>query len=301
MAPFASADKFIGPRWPTGQGEFMRVEIIQGWGDNYTYIVISGRNAFVVDPPDAGPVKAKLNDLNVGLKQILVTHHHADHTGGCRELKEITGCEVIGPPGGMGLIDHAVKGRACSPSAPDYGRLGEPSLPLEDNFELNLNGLKVYVLSVPGHTSSDVAYWLPDKKAVFTGDTLFAGGCGRVFGGDYEMMWRSLTRLRSLPDETQVYCGHEYTMGNLQFALQLEPGNKDIAERLKTEQAKLNRGEPSVPSTIGLEKATNPFFRADTEEVRSAVHSLEAQPDVRNGGESAWETFRLVRQMKDSF
>lgn len=215
--------------------------------DNYVYLVRHGDETVVVDPAVAEPVLAEAERRDWAITAIWNTHWHGDHTGGNLAIKEATGCAVIGPaaerekiPG----IDRAVK-------EGDHVRLG---------------GLQVDVLDVPGHTAGHVAYYLPAVQALFVGDTLFAMGCGRLFEGTAEQMWDNMVKLAALPDATRVYCAHEYTRSNGLYARVAEPDNEAIKARMADVEAARAKGEPTIPTTIALERATNPFMRAGSAE-----------------------------------
>ncbi len=265
----------------------MRIETLR-FGDNLIHLLLAGARAAVVDPGAAAPVLDALRSLDAVLELILITHHHGDHTGGCRELIRAYGpfvraaqldqagaahvcrsggCRIVGPAGGPALLDETVGDAAVI-------TFGESA---------------IEVLTVPGHTAYDVAYYLPELPAVFTGDTLFACGCGRRFGGDAAVMWASLCRLRALPLATQVYGGHDYLHENLQFAVALEPDNAAVRQRLRDfEQG--GRDAARDVSTIADECATNPFLRCDTPEVARAVDMPGAPPAA---------VFAEVRRRKD--
>ena len=215
--------------------------------DNYVYLVRHGDETVVVDPAVAEPVLAEAQRREWSITAIWNTHWHGDHTGGNLAIKAATGCAVIGPaaerekiPG----IDRAVK-------EGDHVRLG---------------GLQVDVLDVPGHTAGHVAYYLPAVQALFVGDTLFAMGCGRLFEGTAEQMWGNMVKLAALPGATRVYCAHEYTRSNGLYALVAEPDNAAIKARMADVEAACAKGEPTIPTTIALEWATNPFMRAGSAE-----------------------------------
>ena len=258
----------------------MRVVPVPVLMDNYAYLVIDegSREAAVVDPSEAGPVLDAAKRENVRLRSIWNTHHHWDHVGGNRDL-------LVALPG------LTVRGYA-----EDHARIPGITDPVEDGGEFRFGGLHVRVIFIPAHTSGHVAYHLPEERAVFTGDTLFAGGCGRLFEGDAAMMVRSLGRLTALPPETRVYCGHEYTVKNLEFALTLEPGNEILRRKYERVKRMREAGEPTVPSTIGEELETNPFLRSASEELRrSVLGKFPGTPD------EPVAVFARTRELKDSF
>jgi len=237
-------------------------------GDNYIYLLIQGGDVVVIDPSEARPVLEVLRGRN--LRCIFNTHEHGDHTGGNEELKEKTGCLIAGPPGKIPARDLTARE--------------------DDPIDQCIPGLKV--LAVPGHTPASVAYYVPFAGIVFTGDTLFAGGCGRLMGGSAATMYASLMRLASLPPQTLVYCGHEYTLENLRFAATVEPGNDALQRRLREVASLYEAGKTTMPSTIGLEGETNPFLR---------VHSAEIRDRLDMAGASPVDVFAELRRRKDVF
>jgi hydroxyacylglutathione hydrolase len=249
--------------------------------DNYAYLIIdpASREAAVVDCAEAAPVLAEVDRRGVHLVAVLVTHHHFDHVGGNLDL-------VAARPG---LRVHG--------SADDAPRIPGITHRLRDGDPVEVGSLRGQAIMIPAHTSGHVAYHFPRTAAVFTGDTLFAGGCGRLFEGDAAQMMRSLGRLSALPDATRVYCGHEYTEKNLRFAAELEPGNRPLADKLAHVRALRREDRPTVPSTIGEEKATNPFLRMDSPELAASVHARVA--GVPAGDPVA--LFAAVRALKDRF
>jgi hydroxyacylglutathione hydrolase len=249
--------------------------------DNYAYLLVdpATRKAGVVDCAEAGPVLDEVRRRGLDLVAVLATHHHFDHVGGNEDLlAAVPGLRVYG-------------------SAGDAPRIPGITHPLADGDTVEAGPLRGRVILIPAHTSGHVAYYFPDERAVFTGDTLFAGGCGRLFEGDAAQMMASLSRLSSLPDETLVYCGHEYTEKNLRFASMLEPGNGALQKKLATVERLRRDGSPTVPSSIADEKATNPFLRTGSAElasvVRSRVPGLPANDPVA--------LFAAVRGLKDRF
>jgi hydroxyacylglutathione hydrolase len=224
-----------------------------------------------IDAPEAAPVEAALKATGWRLTDILVTHHHADHTGGIAELKAHHHCRVVAPHGEAAripLVDETVR----------------------ENDKVRVGGLEARVIETPGHTAGHISYVFPADKLAFVGDTLFSIGCGRVIEGTPEMMWQSLLKLRGLPDDTRIYCGHEYTKANIRFAKSIESGNPALNAREQEVEKLLAANKPTIPSTLGEEKAANPFLRADVPEVAKSV-GLTGQP--------AWKVFAEIRERKN--
>jgi hydroxyacylglutathione hydrolase len=252
----------------------LAVELLPVLSDNYSYLIqdLGSGASGVVDPAVATPILARLRELGRGLDWAFITHHHGDHIGGLAELQEATGCRAIGP-------------RA------DAARIPGLNVTVADSDEIRFGAQRVIVLETPGHTKGHVSYWFPEGEALFCGDTLFALGCGRLFEGDAVTMWRSLGKLMSLPDATRVFCGHEYTLSNARFALGIDPDNHALTRRAAEIEAMRSRGEPTIPSTVGLEKATNPFLRANDPTLRRRL-GLESATDA--------EVFGEIRRRKDA-
>ena len=252
---------------------------IPAFADNYIWLIREGSRAAVVDPGDAAPVAAYLDANGVALTAIVNTHHHGDHVGGNRDLLARWPCPVFGP------AHEAIPGRTRA-------------LVEGDHVDVPGVGVALDVLDVPGHTAGHIAYVgdVDGAPTVFCGDTLFAAGCGRLFEGTPAQMWSSLGKLAALDPATRAYCAHEYTLANLRFAHAVEPGNRAVDERAAREQAKRDRGEPTVPTTIADERATNPFLRAAEPAVRAAAeaHVGHALPDVV-------ATFAELRAWKNDF
>jgi hydroxyacylglutathione hydrolase len=246
------------------------IEIVPCLTDNYAYLVKAGAACAVVDPSEPGPVRAALARRGWRLSHILNTHHHLDHTGANLALKQEFGAEIVGP-------------------AKDAARI--PGLDIGvDETGWAFGGLPVQVLEVPGHTRGAISFVIAGHA--FTGDTLFAMGCGRLFEGDAAMMWASLSKLMRLPDETRIWCGHEYTSANGRFAQTLEPDNRALAARMDEVTALRQAGRPTLPSTMALEKATNPFLRSDSPAIRQTLGMEEAETVA---------VFAEIRRRKDRF
>jgi hydroxyacylglutathione hydrolase len=243
--------------------------------DNYLWLAVepTAGAVAIVDPADAAPVRAKLKELGVTLTHILNTHHHNDHTGANLELKEEFGLTIIGP-------------RA------DRDRIPGIDVAVGDGDSVMLGSAEARVFDVPGHTRGHIAYWFAESDALFCGDTLFALGCGRLFEGTPAQMWHSLSKFRPLPDSAKVYCAHEYTLSNARFALTVDAGNPALIARAATVAKMREANRPTVPSTLGEERATNPFLRADRPELAAAVGRSGATPA---------DVFGAIRARKDSF
>jgi hydroxyacylglutathione hydrolase len=220
----------------------LRVLAIPAFNDNYLWLIHDGTHAAIVDPGDAAPVLARLSALHLSLAAILLTHHHADHVGGVPQLLQQFQVPVYGPR------DESIDGVTVALSEGDTVTV--PEL-----------GLQLQVLDVPGHTRGHIAYHAPAEGWLFCGDTLFGAGCGRLFEGTPQQMADSLAKLAALPAQTAVYCAHEYTLANLRFACEVEPENQALQQRLASDRAKRDQGQPTIPTQIGIERATNPFLR----------------------------------------
>lgn len=257
----------------------MRVVPVPVLHDNYSYLVIdeAGATAAVVDCAEVEPMLAAAAAEGVTITAVLSTHHHYDHIGGNEEIAARIPVRVYG-------------------NAEDEGRIPALTDGVREGDTVYLGELEARIILVPAHTSGHIAYYFEEQRSVFTGDTLFAAGCGRLFEGDPAQMMTSLAKLNTLPDSTKVYCGHEYTVKNLHFARTLEPKNKAITDKLAWAEARRREGLPTVPSTIGSERTTNPFLRTRNQELRESIQ--ERFPEI---GEDDTAIFGATRQLKDEF
>lgn len=271
----------------------IRVQPIAAFKDNYIWMLHDGRRAAVVDPGVTAPVVKALEGQRLELSAILLTHLHSDHNWGVPGLLELQPVPVFGP-----LLNEHDRG-----SHPPFPKPGTVPLDcvthvVDDGDAVTLEALdtELSVIAVPGHTRGHLAFLERSRGWLFTGDTLFGGGCGKVFGGSMQAMVDSLDRLARLPPQTQVYCAHEYTLDNLRFALAVEPTNRDLAARFEAETRKREQGLPTLPSTIGLERATNPFLRVLEPEV---LGTLKARRGVAAGTRAA--SLEALREWKNDF
>ena len=255
----------------------LKLQALPAFDDNYLWVLDNGKQALVVDPGDASPVRALLERTGLALAAILVTHHHADHTGGVAELRETYGAVVYGP---------------------STENIPAPFTPLQEGDTFDALGVCWRVLDVPGHTSGHIAFFaaqINEKPLLFCGDTLFSGGCGRLFEGTPAQMLASLDKLSNLPGNTVVCCTHEYTLSNLRFALAVEPGNADL-QAYYAQCVKLREtGASTLPTSIANERRINPFLRSRQAGVETAAHQFDpaAYGDVA--------VFAALRQWKNQF
>ena len=252
--------------------EIERVPVLQ---DNYVWLAHEpGANlTAVIDPAVAAPVMAAAKARGWTITHVLNTHHHPDHVGGNLEIKQATGCTIVGP-------SH------------DRDRIPGLDVEVSDGGSYDFGQERAEVFFVPGHTRGHIAYWFAASDALFCGDTLFIMGCGRLFEGTPEQMWKSLSRLRTLPASAKIYCAHEYTQSNARFALTVDPANDDLKARAAWVDRMRADGKATVPGTLGDERKTNPFLRADTPGVAAAVGLA---------GADAVKVFAEVRRRKDVF
>ena len=253
----------------------MKIEIIPCLNDNYSYLIhdeISNTVA-IVDPSEFIPCDTIISKNYQKLDFILNTHHHYDHVGGNEELKKKYNSKVLG-------FEN------------DKNRIPQIDTVLKDNQEFKIGTLNFTTIFIPGHTRGHVAFYFKKERVVFSGDTLFSLGCGRVFEGTYKQMFQSLNKLKNLPGETKVYCGHEYTFKNLEFCLKFNPNNDFLKKKKSDIKLSLKNKKPTIPSTIADEIKANIFFRVNDPDVKKAIN-LENSPDI--------EIFTKLRDLKDNF
>lgn len=252
----------------------MKLLPIPALSDNYIWMLHDGHGALVVDPGEAAPVLRALAQERVQLDAILVTHHHADHTAGIRELQEMSGAKVYGPA---------------------HERIADVQHPLEGGARVDVLGLSFGVIDVPGHTAGHIAYHCAGESILFCGDTLFSAGCGRLFEGTPAQMLASLNTLAALPGQTRVCCTHEYTLSNLRFAREVDPDNQALQRYQAQCSALREAGTPTLPSTMALELQINPFLRSEEPALAQAARRFDAAAAQAQG------TFAVLRQWKNQF
>lgn len=251
------------------------VRLFRCLSDNYGVLLHDSETGATasIDAPEAGPVEAALKETGWRLTDILVTHHHADHTQGIQALKDQHKCRVVAPAAEAAKV----------PAVDETVREGDT---------VKVGNLAANVIETPGHTLGHIAYWFHKDKLAFVGDTLFSIGCGRVIEGTPQQMWTSLKKLRDLPDETDIYCGHEYTLANIKFALSIDKDNPVLSAREAQAREQVQEGEPTIPVTIGDEKLANPFLRADSPDLAC---------DIGMAGKPAADVFAEIRARKNKF
>ena len=251
------------------------IKPIKALSDNYIWLVTTNEGSIVIDPGESKQIIDLVKSNEIDLEGILITHHHYDHTNGIEEILKYKKVEVYGPKNNVNSITKRVK----------------------QNDVFNLIGLKFEVIETPGHTLDHIAFYcLKDEKSIlFCGDTLFSGGCGRVFEGTYSQMYESLKKLSKLPEDTQIFCGHEYTSSNLQFACAVEPNNQFIKQYNEEIIEKTKNGEPSLPSSLKIEHMINPFIRCNEENLIDNINKKFGEVS------SEIEIFSTLRKWKDDF
>ena len=253
----------------------MDIEIIPCLKDNYSYLIKDDQTdtVAIIDPSEFNPCDKIINQKYKKLDFILNTHHHFDHVGGNADLKKKYGSKILG-------------------FEKDKKRIPEIDILLKEDQEFKIGNLKFKTLFIPGHTLGHVAFYFKKEKVVFTGDTLFSLGCGRVFEGTYQQMFNSLNKIKNLPGDTKIYCGHEYTKNNLGFCLEFNPKNNFLKDKERLLNTKIENGKPTIPSTIKDEIQTNIFLRYDDLDVKDALNLKNA---------SDLEIFTKLRDLKDNF
>ena len=253
----------------------INIEPIKAFNDNYIWLVTTNEGSIVIDPGEATKTINYLKENSLNLKGILITHHHFDHTGGIEDMLKFKNVDVYGPVNNISSINKK----------------------LRDGDLFSLIGIDFKIIEIPGHTLDHIAFFSENNgnPVLFCGDTLFSSGCGRVFEGTYEQMHKSILKLKSLPSNTKIYSGHEYTQSNLKFAMEVEPLNQKLVSRYNDVQDLLNKGTPTLPTTLELELEVNPFLRCQTKEVQSSVVK---QFNTSNHED---EIFKALRQWKDNF
>ena len=236
----------------------MIVEIIPCLQDNYSYLIIdeSNNNACVVDPSEAKPIINFIENRQINLKYILNTHHHYDHVGGNLELKKKYNSTVVGFEG-------------------DKDRIPEINILVKDNQVWKADNFEVKIIHMPGHTTGHIGYFFINEKMIFTGDTLFSLGCGKIFEGTYNQMYRTLNKFKNLPLDTKIYCGHEYTLQNSKFCIEHDPSNQNLINKILEIKKKINNGDPTLPTTLEDELKCNIFLRANDVENFSKLRDLK--------------------------
>ena len=253
----------------------INIEPIKAFNDNYIWLVTTNEGSIVIDPGEADQTVNFLKENGLTLEAILITHHHFDHTGGIEDMLLFKDVDVYGPVNNISSINKQL---------------------MNGNL-INVIGIDFQVIEIPGHTLDHIAFYSEtfEEPILFCGDTLFSGGCGRVFEGTFEQMHSSILKLKSLPANTKIYSGHEYTQSNLKFAMEVEPLNQKLISRYNDVQDLLNKGIPTLPTTLELELEVNPFLRCQAREVQNSVVKQFNTSNHEN------EIFKALRQWKDNF
>ena len=253
----------------------LSVEPIKAFTDNYIWLVSTNEGSIVIDPGESKNIQKLIDNKTIDLKGILITHHHYDHTNGLSELVKKNELEVYGPVNNIDGINHR----------------------LTDKDKISIIGIDFDVISIPGHTLDHIGFYSANANnpILFCGDTLFAGGCGKIFEGTYEQMFHALKKITKLPTNTNIYCGHEYTLSNLKFALEADDTNKELIEEFKKVKNKINSNIPSLPTTLDKELKVNPFLRCDNINIQNKI--IEKFKVSNN----ELEVFTALRKWKDNF
>ena len=253
----------------------LSVKPIKEFTDNYIWLVSTNEGSIVIDPGESKNIQKLIDNKTIDLKGILITHHHYDHTNGLSELVKKNELEVYGPVNNIDGINHR----------------------LNDKDKISIIGIDFNVMSIPGHTLDHIGFYSANANnpILFCGDTLFAGGCGRIFEGTYEQMFNALKKITKLPINTNIYCGHEYTLSNLKFALEADDTNKELIEEFKKVENKINSNIPSLPTTLDKELKVNPFLRCDNINIQNKII------EKFNVSNNELEVFTALRKWKDNF
>ena len=253
----------------------MKITTIPILSDNYSYLIVDkdNKSCSAVDPASPEEIIPFLEKEKLDLKNILNTHYHSDHTAGNLELKEKYKCKIYGPD-------------------KEKDQIPGIDITLKENDTLKINDYSAKIFETPGHTAGHIIYWFDKEKVVFTGDTLFVLGCGKLFEGTPEIMWNSLLKIRNLPKETKIYCGHEYTRNNADFALTIEKNNNKLIKRSDEINKLINENSFTVPTTVEKEIESNPFLRADNNNIKKNLEMDSASTE---------EIFGEIRKRKDNF
>ncbi len=253
----------------------LSVEPIKAFEDNYIWLVTTNEGSIVVDPGESSKIIKLIDENKINLKGIFVTHHHYDHTNGLKDLSRKLNIDIYGPCNNINEINKRVK----------------------NSDHISILGIDFKIIEVPGHTLDHIAFYSfnDGEPILFCGDTLFAGGCGRIFEGTYEQMFESLNKLSSLPKNTKIYCGHEYTLSNLKFAIEVDSSNKDLIKEYEQIKKLRNIDCPSLPSTLDRELKVNPFLRYDNYSIKNKI---KKEFGISGNG---LDIFTALRKWKDSF
>ena len=253
----------------------MKIKIVKCLTDNYSYIIFNEKtlSAAVIDPSEADPIINQIEQNKLVLKYIFNTHHHYDHVGGNQELKEKYSCKVVG-------------------FEKDKHRIPDIDIGLKDNEKWKNELFECEIKHIPGHTSGHICIYIKKLNALFTGDTLFSLGCGRIFEGTYEEMYQSLNKLKKFPHDTKIYCGHEYTKKNSDFCLSIDKNNSNLVRKIEKINKNINNGMPTIPSILADELSCNIFLRSN---------NLDIQKQLGINSSDPIETFAKLRDLKDNF
>ena len=253
----------------------LSVEPIKAYEDNYIWLVTTNEGSIVIDPGESSKIIKLIDEKKIDLKGILVTHHHYDHTNGLKDLSDRFEIDIYGPKNNIVEINKSVK----------------------DSDRISILGIEFEVIAVPGHTLDHIAFYSFNENMpiLFCGDTLFSAGCGRIFEGTYKQMFNSLNKLSSLPKNTKIYCGHEYTLSNLKFAIEVDSENIDLLNEFDRVNSLNTSINPSLPSTLDKELKINPFLRCDNVSIKNKIN------EKFNVSDNDFETFTALREWKDNY